>query len=448
MLPGLRRALLLAAAPRAAPLRARAARRAAPAAAMSTTSLPASPPASPPTAPPPPAPARPPLSTDRPRAERPLLSVAPMMEWTDVHFRQLARLLSRRAWLYTEMVVDQTLLHNPDTDRFLAFPPEQRPLVLQLGGSDPEKLEKAAAIAARYGYDEINLNCGCPSDRVAGAGCFGASLMLTPARVAACCAALAAGAGGAAVTVKCRLGVDDADSYAELSAFVREVSAASPVRHFVIHARKCILKGLSPAQNRSVPPLRYGWVLALRRDFPALEFSLNGGVESLASAAAALRLPGTLGVAGVMVGRAAYHDPWALLAGADVAVFGEAENPQPSRRAVLKAYCAYADPAVGSHHVAADGHRSPSVRALTAPLLGLFKGAPRGKKWRAAIDTALKKGPATVSEVVEAANAVLLAETLDAPPPPPPALPTDETGLRALLAHGFAADADLPPPAP
>jgi tRNA-dihydrouridine synthase A len=262
-----------------------------------------------------------------------------MMDWTDVHFRSLARLLSRRSWLYTEMVVDAALLHSADAGRFLEFPESQRPVVCQLGGSDPAKLAAAAAVAARYGYDEINLNCGCPSDRVAGAGCFGASLMREPGRVAEACRAMreavraveARGEAGAAmrevggwgggrreaiarggpggeaeaeavaaasasyrpprpidVTVKCRLGVDDLDSYAALCDFVRVVSSRGQVSHFVVHARKCHLQGLSPAQNRSVPPLRHGWVFALRRDFPGLRFTLNGGLESTAAARDAL----------------------------------------------------------------------------------------------------------------------------------------------------------------
>ena len=242
------------------------------------------------------------------------------MDWTDVHYRSLARLISKKTWLYTEMVVDTTLIHNPDVGRFLEFPEAQRPIVCQLGGSDPSKLAAAAAVAARYGYDEINLNCGCPSDRVAGAGCFGASLMREPRRVAEACKAMrgavraveergeagqamrevggwGGGKGGTElssdsyrppreidVTVKCRLGVDDLDSYEALCDFIRIVSTEGKVSHFVVHARKCHLQGLSPAQNRSVPPLRHGWVWGLKRDFPHLRFTLNGGLESTAAA--------------------------------------------------------------------------------------------------------------------------------------------------------------------
>jgi tRNA-dihydrouridine synthase A len=379
----------------------------------------------------------------RPAAGPQLLSVAPMMEWTDVHYRQLARLLSRHVWLYTEMVVDSTLIHNPDHDRFLAFPPEQHPIVCQLGGSSPQGLAKAAAIVAGYGYDEINLNCGCPSDRVAGAGCFGAALMLRPQLVAECCAAMAAASGGIPVTVKCRIGVDDVDSYEALHAFVAAVAAASPVRHFLVHARKCLLSGLSPLQNRTIPPLRWQWVWALKRDFPHLDFSLNGGVVELGEAGAALAAGGA---AGVMVGRAAYHEPWRVLAGADVALFGAASNPAASRRQVLREYAAYADAAVGSRGTAKDGHRMPSVRTLVKPLLGMFHGEPRGKKWRAAVDTSLKSA-ASVSELLDATLGVLLPETLDAPPPPPPALPREEGELRGMLPHFDAAAVPAAPQA-
>ncbi|GFR50100.1 hypothetical protein Agub_g12245, partial [Astrephomene gubernaculifera] len=275
------------------------------------------------------------MGGENPAASRPLLSVAPMMDWTDVHFRQLARLLSRHTWLWTEMVVDKTIIHTQNLDKYLWFPPEQRPLVLQLGGSDPATLAAAAARAAEYGYDEINLNCGCPSDRVAGAGCFGAALMLQPALVAECMSAIAAavegvvgpaaaapaptatatpvggsgeaeegpgegpekgstGAGSPpalplpSLTVKCRLGVDEADSYEQLREFVRVVSERSPVRHFVVHARKAFLNGLSPHQNRTVPPLRHHWAWALAAEFPHLQFSLNGGVLGCHEARAAL----------------------------------------------------------------------------------------------------------------------------------------------------------------
>ena len=342
------------------------------------------------------------------------------------------------------MVVDHTLIHNPDSDRFLWFPPEQHPISCQLGGSNPETLSQAAAIVARYGYDEINLNCGCPSDRVAGAGCFGASLMLRPETVAACCAAVHAAVDGTPVTVKCRIGVDNVDSYADLHRFVRIVSQTSPVSHFVIHARKCLLKGLNPSQNRTIPPLRYHWIWALKRDFPEVEFSLNGGILSLEEAVAAIELPSSEvpeGITGVMVGRAAYQDPWNLLANADVAVWGAESNPAASRRQVLQAYATYADEMVGSWVVKADGYRAPSVRTLVKPLLGMFHQVPRGKKWRAAVDGALRTA-GSVSEVLEKTLHVLLPETLDAPPREFTAVEKTMEACTALLRHY---EVELPP---
>ncbi|KAI8464838.1 MAG: dihydrouridine synthase-domain-containing protein [Monoraphidium minutum] len=357
------------------------------------------------------------------------LSVAPMMDWTDVHYRQLARLISRRTWLWTEMVVDKTILHAPQLGRFLWFPPEQHPIVLQLGGSDPETLAAAAVKAAPYGYDEINLNCGCPSDRVAGAGCFGAALMTTPQLVADCMAAMrsaldAAGYGALPLSVKCRLGVDDHDSYAQLQEFVRTVSERGGVRHFVVHARKCLLRGLSPAQNRSVPPLRHAWVWGLKRDFPHLHFSLNGGVLNGFDAAGALSLDahglGAGAISGVMIGRAAYHDPWGVLGDADVALFGDASNPGGSRREVLERYCDYCDGMLGRWGIKPNGHREPNARVLIKPALNLFFGERGSKRWKAAMDGVLKAAPrdATVRQLLDATLHLLPPEVLSGPPPP------------------------------
>ncbi|WVZ98468.1 hypothetical protein U9M48_043908 [Paspalum notatum var. saurae] len=218
----------------------------------------------------------------------PLFSVAPMMDWTDNHYRTLARLISMHTWLYTEMVVAETIVHQKDKlDRFLAFPEEQHPIVLQIGGSNLENLAKATELANAYSYDEINLNCGCPSSKVAGHGCFGARLMLDPevcimnskhqwdamSAIAANC--------DVPVSVKCRIGVDDRDSYEELCEFVDKVVSKSPARHFIIHARKALLSGLSPAENRKVPPLKYEYYFALLRDFPEIKFTLNGGITNI-----------------------------------------------------------------------------------------------------------------------------------------------------------------------
>lgn len=367
-----------------------------------------------------------------------LLSVAPMMDWTDLHYRMLARLLSKNVWLYTEMVVDSTLNFNPDHDRFLWFPPEQHPIVCQLGGSNPENLAKAAAIVARYGYDEINLNCGCPSDRVAGAGCFGASMMLNPENVAACCSAMSdAVQGQIPITVKCRIGVDDIDSYEALHRFIRTVSTQSPVRHFHIHARKCLLKGLNPHQNRTVPPLKYHWLWALKRDFPDLVFYLNGGILSLEEANAALVMPhkeAPHAVQGVMIGRAAYYEPWNILGNADVALWGAESNPVKSRRELLERYAQYADNMIGRWKIGEDGFRRPNVRCVTKPLLGLFAGEPRGKKWRAAVDTALRTAN-SLTEVLDRTLDVLLPETLDASPKEFVAVDPSEDECCRLLLH-------------
>lgn len=346
------------------------------------------------------------------------LSIAPMMDYTDVHYRQLARLMSKNTWLYTEMVVDKTLIFNPNHDKFLWFPPEQHPISCQLGGSDPESLAQAAKVVASYGYDEINLNCGCPSDKVAGAGCFGAAMMLQPENVAACCSAMAEAAPSIPITVKCRIGVDDVDSYDSLHNFIRIVSTKSPVTHFIIHARKCLLKGLSPHQNRTVPPLRYEWLLALKRDFPDLQFSLNGGILTLEETRAALDYPcahGTDGIHGVMIGRAAYNSPWKVLSGADVAIWNEDSNPGKSRKEVLYKYAEYADAMVGRWHVKKDGHKVPSVRVLVKPVIGMFAGEKNGKKWRAGVDQALRTAT-SVTEVLDATLPILPDEVLDAPP--------------------------------
>lgn len=369
------------------------------------------------------------------------------MDWTDIHYRQLARLLTKHTWLWTEMVVDSTIIHTPNKDRYLWFPAEQRPIVCQLGGSNPDHLAAAAATVATYGYDEINLNCGCPSDRVAGAGCFGASLMLRPETVGEACAAIAAATPGNAITVKCRLGVDDVDKYQDVCRFVEGVLLRSPVRHFVIHSRKCHLNGLNPAQNRTIPPLKRSWVWALRRDFPEAEFSLNGGIESCHQAAAALRHEmAEQRILGVMIGRAAYNTPWHCLADADRAVFGAESNPATSRRQILQEYAAYGDAVLGRFTKDWPGTtaRHPNVRTVVKPLLGLFHGSPGGKRFRNRLDAWLtkhaKREDATVSEAIAYAIEVcvlllvwwaqvvatgghtlapqeLSDEVLDAPPP-------------------------------
>lgn len=236
------------------------------------------------------------------------LSVAPMMDWTDRHCRYFHRLLAPNALLYTEMVTAPAVIHG-DRERLLGFDPSEHPVALQLGGSEPAELEQAARIGAELGYDEINLNVGCPSDRVQ-SGRFGACLMREPALVAECVAAMRAAVSGAEkhvpVTVKCRIGVDEQDEYTALAEFVDRVHAAG-CDTFVVHARKAWLQGLSPKENREVPPLDYPLVYAMKQRFPELHLTLNGGVTTLAAARAHLAH-----VDGVMVGREAYHNTYLL----------------------------------------------------------------------------------------------------------------------------------------
>lgn len=290
------------------------------------------------------------------------LSVAPMLDWTDRHCRFFHRLLTRRTLLYTEMVTTGALAHG-DPARHLDFSAEERPVALQVGGSDPAELARAARLAEAWGYSELNLNVGCPSDRVQ-RGSFGACLMLTPEVVARGVAAMRA-ATSLPVTVKHRIGVDEHDSYEELLRFVSLVAEAGCTT-FTVHARKAWLSGLSPRENREIPPLRYEVVRQLTRDFPQLTFVLNGGVKSLAEAREHLSWAG-----GVMIGRAAYSEPY-LLAEADALIFGEA-RPAPSRREVVLAYLPYLE---------AQRARGVYLSHLTRPILGLFAGQAGARVWK------------------------------------------------------------------
>ncbi|MEN5059328.1 tRNA dihydrouridine(20/20a) synthase DusA [Luteimonas sp. TWI1416] len=288
------------------------------------------------------------------------LSVAPMMDWTDVHCRQFHRILAPGARLYTEMVHANAVIHG-DRARLLAATPEQAPLALQLGGSDPALLAQASAIAAAHGFDEINLNCGCPSDRVQ-AGRFGACLMREPALVADCVSAMVA-ASPVPVTVKCRLGVDDDDDYAAFAAFVDGVVAAG-ASMVVVHARNAWLQGLSPKENRDIPPLRYDWAWRLKRERPALPVVVNGGIATLEAAHDQLAH-----VDGVMLGRAAYHDPY-LLHRLDAALWGRSERP---REALLRALGPWIEARL------AEG---VALKHVVRHVLGLFHGQPGGRRFR------------------------------------------------------------------
>ena len=317
------------------------------------------------------------------------LSVAPMMDWTDRHDRFFLRLISRRVLLYTEMIPSGAILRG-DRERFLAFDPAEQPLALQLGGAEPEMLADCAAIAAARGFAEINLNVGCPSDRVQNAR-FGACLMAEPALVARCVAAMRGVAGAVPVTVKIRIGIDQRDSYADLKDFVTAQAEAGCAR-IIVHARKAWLQGLSPKQNREVPPLDYERVYALKRDFPALGIVLNGGVMTLDQAAAHLER-----VDGVMIGRAAYQNPY-LLAAADRRFFGDAREP-PSREQLVERLLPYA------RVQAAQG---VPIQAITRHILGLFNGLPGARLWRRALSESAHR-PGAGAEVIEQALDQVLA---------------------------------------
>ncbi|MDT4288064.1 tRNA dihydrouridine(20/20a) synthase DusA [Methylomonas sp. MO1] len=301
----------------------------------------------------------------RPKADKNLdcrFSVAPMLDWTDRHCRYFHRTLSRHALLYSEMVTTGAILFG-NRDRHLQFSSAEHPLALQLGGSNPADLAECAKIAADYGYDEINLNVGCPSDRVQN-GRFGACLMAEPDLVAQCVAAMRQ-AVSIPVTVKSRIGIDDRDSYAELTHFINTVAAAG-CQTFIVHARKAWLSGLSPKQNRDVPPLRYDVVLQLKQDFPALNIVINGGIESLDSSLELLTQ-----VDGVMLGREVYHNPY-LLAEVDQRLFND-EHPIPSRQETVLALLPYIEQQL---------QQGVRVHCISRHMLGLFHGVDGARAWR------------------------------------------------------------------
>ncbi|WP_288584398.1 tRNA dihydrouridine(20/20a) synthase DusA [uncultured Methylobacterium sp.] len=294
-------------------------------------------------------------------------SVAPMMDWTDRHCRAFHRTLSARALLYTEMVTTGAVLHGP-RERLIGFDAAEHPVAIQLGGSDPADLAAAARIAEGFGYREVNLNVGCPSDRVQD-GRFGACLMREPALVGECVAAMKA-AVSVPVTVKCRIGVDDQDPEAALDALTAAVRAAG-VDALVVHARKAWLKGLSPKENRDIPPLDYGRVHRLKAVNPDLPIALNGGLQDLATAERELEPVNGIALDGVMLGRAAYAEP-ALLLGVDPALFGE-PAPVADPFAAIEAYEPY---------IAARLQEGLRLHAMTRHMLGLFNGRPGARPYR------------------------------------------------------------------
>lgn len=314
------------------------------------------------------------------------LCVAPMMDWTDRHCRYFLRLVSRRVRLYTEMITAPALMHG-DVPRHLDFDPEEHPLALQLGGSDPGALADAARLGARWGYDEINLNCGCPSERVQ-TGSFGACLMAEPALVADCVRAMR-DAVTVPVTVKHRIGLDHEASYAFVRDFVGAVAEAG-CDVFIVHARNAVLKGLSPKENREIPPLRYDVVRQLKCDFPGATFVLNGGLADWDAIERELA-----GVDGVMLGRAAYHDPW-LLAEADGRLFGD-PAPARSRAEVISALAEYAGRQMA---------RGVALRSIARHVLGLYHGVAGGRRFRRILSDAARLRDADASLFDDALRAV------------------------------------------
>lgn len=331
-------------------------------------------------------------------------SVAPMMDVTDRHFRYLARLISQRATLWTEMVVDRTIIHNEMARELeLRLPPCSNPTVLQLGGSEPETLATACQLAAEHKYVEVNLNCGCPSPKVAGKGCFGAALMKEPKNVAAMLRSMRnALPKHMEVSVKHRLGVDDCADYEDTHKFVKTVSEMAEVKHFVVHARAALLNGINPKQNREIPPLRHENVFRLVDEFPHLQFSINGGIRDVSHAKDLL----DMGVAGVMVGRAVRDNPWRAMADVDNLIYGV--DRVTSRREVVQRYCEYAD----EEHA----NNGCPQRVLVKPMLNLFHGEPRGKLFRRRCDELLRDGNNSVSDILFGALSVLKNDVLDAAP--------------------------------
>lgn len=315
------------------------------------------------------------------------LAVAPMLDWTDRFYRYFARLISRHTWLYTEMVTTGALLHG-DRARFLRFDPAESPVALQLGGSDPDDLARCTRMAAQWGYDEVNLNVGCPSERVQ-SGAFGACLMAEPALVADCLKAMQ-DAAPIAVTVKHRIGIDQIEGYEYLRDFVGAVNSRSDCRVFIVHARNAILKGLSPKENREIPPLKYPYVHRLKRDFPELEILINGGMTNWAQIEA--QFPH---VDGVMVGREAYHNPW-LLAEADRRAYGD-PHPLPTRREIVTRLLPFVQREVAA---------GVPLKHITRHVLGLYQGLPGARNWRRMLSDPLRLRDDDPALLLEAADLI------------------------------------------
>ena len=309
--------------------------------------------------------------------------IAPMMDCSDRHSRFFLRLFSKRILLYTEMVTSAAIVHG-DRDRLLGFSAEEHPLAVQLGGSDPEQLHQAALICNDYGYDEINLNCGCPSDRVQ-SGSFGACLMKEPALVAECVSALRE-ATNVPVTVKHRTGLDQDENYDHLAEFAAaqiDAGAAS----LIVHARNAWLQGLSPKENREIPPLKYDWVYRLKQDFPAQEIIINGGIKTLDAC-----LEHLSHVDGVMLGREPYQNPY-LLHNVDEVIFGQAQGEPPSRIAMLHRVYPYIETQL---------EQGMPLTRVVRHLIGLFNGEPNARRWRRYLSENACRKTASIRTLYEA----------------------------------------------
>jgi tRNA-dihydrouridine synthase A len=323
-----------------------------------------------------------------------ILAVAPMMDWTDRHCRFFLRLISKRAWLYTEMVTTGAILFG-DKERFLRFDEAEHPVALQLGGSDPKALAEAAAWGERFGYDEININVGCPSDRVQN-GRFGACLMAEPDLVADAVRAIGERVG-LPVTVKTRIGIDDRDDYGFLRDFIGKIADAG-CEHVIIHARKAILSGLSPKENREIPPLDYPRAHRLKRDFPELTVILNGGLKTPTQILAEIDH-----VDGVMIGREAYQNPYALL-GMEQAMFGP-DGDAPSRHEIVRRFLDY---------VETERTAGVPLKSITRHVLGLFNGLPGARAWRRHLSEEAVRDGAGPEVIEQALSRVSEAEAAEA----------------------------------
>jgi len=329
------------------------------------------------------------------------LSVAPMMDWTDRHCRVFHRQITRHTWLYTEMVTTGALLHG-DVPRHLDFDEQEHPVALQLGGSEPSDLAHSAKLGEQWGYDEINLNCGCPSERVQ-KGAFGACLMGEPTLVADCVKAMK-DAVSIDVTVKHRIGIDDVQSYDFVRDFVGQIAEAG-CKTFIVHARNAILKGLSPKENREIPPLKYHYAYQLKQDFPDLEILINGGIKTLPEIDEHLKH-----VDGVMLGREAYHNPY-LMASFDARYYGDLDGGrQPSRAEVIEAMLPYIKRQLELH---GDNGRGLRLNSITRHMLGLLTGMPGARAFRQTLSDSKRLAlgdPALLLEALQRTQAAQAAQ--------------------------------------